>query len=135
MEHLSEVLKGICSGSVYAVAPKYVGDSCFFKVPGGAAVKISLMPVGNVIDSFFVSIYTGMSRQEPYVKIPFDDAFGGKGIGHRIAKDSSGCYWENGAPSDDEYAEMGRLTDEFLSVFSNQKMDETPEESCEIKLI
>ena len=141
MNSFTDELKKITDRSEYIHKPKFVGQSCVFRLSDEVTGKLEFVTgiVANHYNALRLRLFNKSEGPIDTQLIGIGDIIGNKMI---YANVQSPYIWKNGnevnwygyKPTDSDYSAMSETVDDYLSCFAEQKLIESEDEELSISL-
>ena len=134
MNFFTDELKKITDRSEYIQNPKFVGQSCVFRLSDDVTGKLGFVTQGYA-DNYTALKLTLLNKREGPIDtqlMGIGDIIGNKKIYSNIQspyiwKDGNNVDWYGYKPTDSDYSALSETVDDYLSCFAEQELSEDEE--------
>jgi len=141
MNFFTDELKKITDRSEYIHNPKFVGQSCVFRLSDDVTGKLEFITgiVANHYNSLRLKLFNKSEGPIDTQLMGIGDIIGNKKIYSNIQspyiwKDGNNVDWYGYKPNDSDYSAMSETVDDYLSCFAEQELTESEDEELNISL-
>ena len=141
MNFFTDELKKITDRSEYIHNPKFVGQSCVFRLSDDVTGKLEFVTgiVANHYNSLRLKLFNKSEGPIDTQLMGIGDIIGNKKIYSNIQspyiwKDGNNVNWYGYKPADNDYSAMSDTVDDYLSCFAEQELTESEDEELNISL-
>ena len=141
MNFFTDELKKITDRSEYIHNPKFVGQSCVFRLSDDVTGKLEFVTgiVANHYNSLRLKLFNKSEGPIDTQLMGIGDIIGNKKIYSNIQspyiwKDGNNVDWYGYKPTDSDYSAMSETVDDYLSCFAEQELTESEDEELNISL-
>ena len=141
MNCFTDELKKITDRSEYIQNPKFVGQSCVFRLSDDVTGKLEFITgiVANHYNSLRLKLFNKSEGPIDTQLMGIGDIIGNKKIYSNIQspyiwKDGNNVEWYGYKPTDSDYSAMSETVDDYLSCFAEQELTESEDEELNISL-
>ena len=141
MNFFTDELKKITDRSEYIHNPKFVGQSCVFRLSDDVTGKLEFITgiVANHYNSLRMKLFNKSEGPIDTQIMGIGDIIGNKKIYSNIQspyiwKDGNNVDWYGYKPNDSDYSAMSETVDDYLSCFAEQELTESEDEELNISL-
>jgi len=141
MNFFTNELKKITDRSEYIHNPKFVGQSCVFRLSDDVTGKLEFITgiVANHYNSLRLKLFNKSEGPIDTQLMGIGDIIGNKKIYSNIQspyiwKDGNNVDWYGYKPTDSDYSAMSETVDDYLSCFAEQELTESEDEELNISL-
>ena len=141
MNFFTDELKKITDRSEYIHNPKFVGQSCVFRLSDDVTGKLEFVTgiVANHYNSLRLKLFNKSEGPIDTQLMGIGDIIGNKKIYSNIQspyiwKDGNNVDWYGYKPADNDYSAMSESVDDYLSCFAEQELTESEDEELNISL-
>lgn len=141
MNFFTDELKKIADRSGYIQKPKFVGQSCIFRLSDDVTGKLQFVTRGHA-DNYTALKLSLFNKREGPIDIQIMnivDVIGRKRVlgelrSPYIWKYGNDIDWYSYHPDDNDYSAMSETVDDYLSCFAEQELAESEDEELSISL-
>ena len=141
MNFFTDELKKITDRSEYIQNPKFVGQSCVFRLSDDVTGKLEFITgiVANHYNSLRMKLFNKSEGPIDTQLMGIGDIIGNKKIYSNIQspyiwKDGNNVDWYGYKPTDSDYSAMSETVVDYLSCFAEQELTESEDEELNISL-
>ena len=141
MNFFTDERKKITDRSEYIHNPKFVGQSCVFRLSDDVTGKLEFITgiVANHYNSLRLKLFNKSEGPIDTQLMGIGDIIGNKKIYSNIQspyiwKDGNNVDWYGYKPNDSDYSAMSETVDDYLSCFAEQELTESEDEELNISL-
>lgn len=141
MNFFTDELKKITDRSEYIQKPKFVGQSCVFRLSDDVTGKLEFV-TGIIADNYNSLRLKLFNKTEGLIDtqlIRISDIIGNKRFNNdslvpHIWKYGNEVEWYAYKPTNSDYSTMSQTVDDYLSCFAEQELTESEDEELSISL-
>ena len=141
MNFFTDEIKKITDRSEYIRNPKFVGQSCVFRLSDDVTGKLEFVTgiVANHYNSLRLKLFNKSEGPIDTQLMGIGDIIGNKKIYSNIQspyiwKDGNNVDWYGYKPTDSDYSAMSETVDDYRSCFAEQEITESEDEELNISL-
>ena len=141
MNFFTDELKKITDRSEYIQNPKFVGQSCIFRLSDDVTGKLEFITgiVANHYNSLRLKLFNKSEGPIDTQLMGIGDIIGNKKIYSNIQspyiwKDGNNVDWYGYKPTDSDYSALSETVDDYLSCFAEQELTEFEDEELNMSL-
>ena len=134
MNFFTDELKKITDRSEYIQNPKFVGQSCVFRLSDDVTGKLEFITgiVADHYNTLRMKLFNKSAGPIDTQIMGIGDIIGNKKIYSNIQspyiwKDGNNVDWYGYKPTDSDYSAMSETVDDYLSCFAEQELSEDEE--------
>lgn len=139
MNFFAQEIKKITDRSEYIQNPKFVGQSCVFRLSDDVTGKLEFVTQG-VADNYNALKLTLLNKREGPIDVQVMNIADVIGLKKMLGEARSPYIWKYGNdidwysyhPNDNDYSVMSETVDEYLSCFAEQELTEDEELSISL---
>ena len=141
MNFFTDELKKITDRSEYIQNPKFVGQSCVFRLSDDVTGKLGFATQGYA-DNYTALKLTLLNKREGPIDVQvmnITDVIGlktvrGESCSPHIWRYGNDIDWYGYHPNSNDYSAMSETVDDYLSCFAEQELTESEDEELNISL-